>query len=180
MDGTFKPATWQGMKKQPLPSASKFTLLRQLCNRIPGHLVPKLPRETGVDKACRTFSAGIHVVAMLSEQLNHSISLNDVRAALRLHSGHARRLVERRRRAATGFLMPARHARPFLPRSSSGRCSGTFSRSRRDLHMDAGGGACPTVSARRSTLWIPRPSSWWPRAWTGPNIADARPQPSAI
>lgn len=75
------------MKKQPRPSASRFTVLRQLCNLIPVHLVPKLARETGVDKACRTFSAWSHVVAMLYAQLTHSIGLNDVCDALRLHSG---------------------------------------------------------------------------------------------
>ena len=75
------------MKNQPRPSASKFSVLRQLCNLIPSHLVPKLARETGVDKACRTFSAWSHVVAMLYAQLTHSIGLNDVCDALRLHSG---------------------------------------------------------------------------------------------
>jgi hypothetical protein len=75
------------VKKQPRPSASKFSVLRQLCNLIPSHLVPKLARETGVDKACRTFSAWSHVVAMLYAQLTHSIGLNDVCDALRLHSG---------------------------------------------------------------------------------------------
>ena len=49
--------------------------------------MPKLARETGVDKACRTFSAWSHVVAMLYAQLTHSIGLNDVCDALRLHSG---------------------------------------------------------------------------------------------
>ena len=75
------------MKNQPRPSASKFSVLRQLCNLIPSHLVPKLARETGVDKACRTFSAWSHVVAMLYAQLTHSIGLNDVCDALRLRSG---------------------------------------------------------------------------------------------
>ncbi|MCK9590323.1 MAG: DUF4372 domain-containing protein, partial [Terrimicrobiaceae bacterium] len=67
------------MKKQqhPRPSASKFTVLRQLCNLIPSHLVPKLARETGVDKVCRTFSAWSHVVTMLYAQLTHCIGLND-------------------------------------------------------------------------------------------------------
>jgi len=64
-----------------------FSVLRQLCNLIPSHLVPKLAGETGVDKTCRTFSAWSHVVAMLYAQLIHSIGLNDVCDALRLHSG---------------------------------------------------------------------------------------------
>jgi hypothetical protein len=30
------------------PTASKVSLLRQICNFIPPHLVPKLARDTGV------------------------------------------------------------------------------------------------------------------------------------
>jgi hypothetical protein len=38
------------MKKQTIrkPTRGKFSLLRQLCNPIPPHLVPKLARDTGV------------------------------------------------------------------------------------------------------------------------------------
>ena len=77
------------MKKQraPRPSTSKFSGLRQLCNLIPSHLVPKLARDTGVNKLCRTFSAWSHVVAMLYAQFSHSIGLNDVCDSLCLHSG---------------------------------------------------------------------------------------------
>ena len=77
------------MKKTqtPRPSTSKFSGLRQLCNLIPDHLVPKLARDTGVDKLCRTFSAWSHVVAMLYAQFSHAIGLNDVCDSLWLHSG---------------------------------------------------------------------------------------------
>jgi len=79
----------QVVKKQKnlRPSPSKFTVLRQLCNLIPSHLVPTLARDTGVDKVCRTFTAWSHVVTMLYAQLTHSIGLNDVCEALQLHSG---------------------------------------------------------------------------------------------
>jgi hypothetical protein len=43
------------MKNTNLPTASKFTIVRQLCNYIPNHLVPKLARETGVDEQARTY-----------------------------------------------------------------------------------------------------------------------------
>jgi hypothetical protein len=43
-------------KRQTKPTASKFTILRQLCNLIPPHLVPKLARETGVDSMARSFN----------------------------------------------------------------------------------------------------------------------------
>ena len=74
-------------KRKTKPTASKFTVLRQLCNLIPPHLIPKLARETGVDSMARSFSAWSHVVSMLFAQLTHAIGLNDVCDALRLHSG---------------------------------------------------------------------------------------------
>ena len=69
------------------PTGSKFTLLRQLCNFIPPHLVPKLARETGVEDQSRTFTPWSHVVSLLYAQLTHSLGLNDVCDSLRLHSG---------------------------------------------------------------------------------------------
>ena len=74
-------------KSQRKPTASKFSLLRQLCNFIPTHLVPQLARETGVDEHCRTFSPWSQVVSLLYAQLTHALGLNDVCDALRLHSG---------------------------------------------------------------------------------------------
>src|SRR5213594_5107311 len=74
-------------KTKSQPSRSKLSVLRQLCNWIPQHLVPKLARETGVDEKARTFSPWSHVVALLFAQLTHALGLNDVCDALRLHSG---------------------------------------------------------------------------------------------
>ena len=70
-----------------IPAPSKLNLLRQICNFIPDFLVPKLARETGVDKKVRKFSAWSHVTSLLYAQLTHSIGLNDVCDALSLHSG---------------------------------------------------------------------------------------------
>ena len=70
-----------------VPAPSKVNLLRQICNFIPEFLVPKLARETGVERMVRTFSAWSHVVSLLYAQLTHSIGLNDVCDALSLHSG---------------------------------------------------------------------------------------------
>lgn len=77
------------MKKQTRhkPTASKLSLLRQLCNLIPNHLVPRLARETGVEDQARTFSPWSHLVSLLYAQLTHSLGLNDVCDALHLHSG---------------------------------------------------------------------------------------------
>ena len=71
----------------PKPTRSSFTLLRQLCNLIPNHLVPQLARDTGVDAQARTFRPWSHVVSLLYAQLTHALSLNDVCDALRLHAG---------------------------------------------------------------------------------------------
>jgi hypothetical protein len=75
------------MKTQQAPTASKFTVLRQLCNYIPPHLVPQVARDTGVDEQARTFHPWSHVVSLAYAQLTHSIGLNDVCDALQLNSG---------------------------------------------------------------------------------------------
>jgi hypothetical protein len=76
------------MKKQiHQPTGSKLSILRQLCNLIPPHLVPKLARDTGVEDHARTFSPWSQVVALLYAQITHALGLNDVCDALRLHSG---------------------------------------------------------------------------------------------
>lgn len=69
------------------PTRSRFTLLRQLCNLIPNHLVATLAREHGADAKSRTFTPWSHVVSLLFAQLTHALGLNDVCDALRLHSG---------------------------------------------------------------------------------------------
>ena len=63
------------MKTQKLPTGSNVTVLRQLGNYIPSHLVPKLARETGVEDHWRTFSPWSHVVSLSYGQLAHSIGL---------------------------------------------------------------------------------------------------------
>ena len=69
------------------PTRSKLSVLRQLCNLIPTHLVAQLARQHGVDEQARSFSPWSHVVALLYAQLTHAIGLNDVCDSLRLHSG---------------------------------------------------------------------------------------------
>jgi hypothetical protein len=66
---------------------AKISVLHQLCNLIPPFVVPKLARETGVEKKARTYSPWSHIVTLLFAQLAHSISLNDVCDALGLHAG---------------------------------------------------------------------------------------------
>ena len=69
------------------PAKHKYTILQQICQHIPAHLVSKLSREFGVDKKTRSFSPWSHIVAMLHVQIAHSLSLNDVADTLRNHSG---------------------------------------------------------------------------------------------
>ena len=66
-------------KKHSRPTRSKFSVLRQLCNLIPSHLVYRIARQTGVEDKARTFSPWSYVVSMLFAQLTHAIGLNDVR-----------------------------------------------------------------------------------------------------
>ncbi|MGO8930280.1 MAG: DUF4372 domain-containing protein [Limisphaerales bacterium] len=51
---------------------SKFSILRQICNWISNHLVPKLARETKVEEEARTYKPWSHVVALLYAQLTHT------------------------------------------------------------------------------------------------------------
>jgi hypothetical protein len=74
-------------KTNPSPTRSKLSVVRQLCNLIPNHLVPKLARETGVEAKARTFSPWSQAVSLIFARISHAIGLNDVCDALRLHSG---------------------------------------------------------------------------------------------
>ena len=118
------------MKKQTQrkPTRGKVSLLRQLCNLIPNHLVPRLAREHSVEQKSRTFLPWSHVVSLIYAQLTHALSLNDVCDALRLHSGplsairgatppskNALSHVNRER-----ILVLARAAGPSSPSGSSG------------------------------------------------------------
>jgi hypothetical protein len=74
-------------KNHSRPIRSKLSVLRQLCNLIPTHLVIQIARATGADIKARTFSCWSHVVSMLFAQLTHAIGLNDVCDSLGLFSG---------------------------------------------------------------------------------------------
>jgi hypothetical protein len=124
-------------KRNTKPTASKLSVLGQLCNLIPPHLVSKLARETGVASMARSFSPWSHVVSMLFAQLTHAIGLNDVCDALRLHSGPLSALRGATApRAATIFLTPISAATPRWPNGSSGRCSITSQSFLPDLAPD--------------------------------------------
>ncbi len=101
------------MKKKPVrtptPTRGKLTVLAQLCNLIPGHLVSTLAREYGVDAKARTFSAWSQVVAMLYAQLTHAIGLNDVCDGLRHHLGWLSRIRAATPPSRNGFSHANKH-----------------------------------------------------------------------
>ena len=65
----------------------KVTILKQICEHIPGHLVTKAAKEYGVEKQARTFSPWSHLISLIYAQLSHSLSLNDVCDSMNTHSG---------------------------------------------------------------------------------------------
>jgi hypothetical protein len=73
--------------KNPASTKANLSILRQICNLIPNHLVPQLAREHGVEKKSRSFTPWSHVVCMVFAQLSHSLGLNDVCDALSHWSG---------------------------------------------------------------------------------------------
>ena len=76
------------MKKQKIkPTRSQFTIVRQICNLIPGHTVAKIARDTGVEDKSRSISPWSHVVSQIYAQVAHCIGLNDACDSLQLHSG---------------------------------------------------------------------------------------------
>lgn len=79
-----------------------MSVLRQICNFIPAHMVAHLAREHRVERKARTFSPWSHVVTMLYAQLTHALSLNDVCDSLRVHCGPLR--------ALRGATPPSRNA----------------------------------------------------------------------
>lgn len=72
-------------QRQLIPAGHTYTILKQLCNLIPGPVLRRLAAEYGVDEQSRTFSPWSHVVALLYAQLTHAIGLNDVCDALRMN-----------------------------------------------------------------------------------------------
>ena len=75
------------MKKHINSTACKFTVLQELCNLIPTHLVRQLVHEHKSEGHARTFSHWSQIVSLIFAKLTHSFGLNDVCDALGLYSG---------------------------------------------------------------------------------------------
>jgi hypothetical protein len=75
------------MKKHGNTTRGKLTILHQICNLIPPHLVAKIAREHDSESDARTYTHWSHVVTLIYAQVSHAVSLNDVCDGLQLHSG---------------------------------------------------------------------------------------------
>jgi hypothetical protein len=69
------------------PTRHQFTVLKQVCDLVPPHLVPKLAREHGVEDRSRAITPWSHVTAQMFTQVSHALSLNDVCDTLHNHDG---------------------------------------------------------------------------------------------
>ena len=198
------PCHSAGMKTTPKPSRSQFAVLRQIGNLIPSHLVPKLARETGVDKKARTFSPWSHLRSLLHAQLTHAIGLNCATPQsatsvmpLRRHGGllvtlrgaTPPRSAVGRRRSAVGRRANLSHANKERDASLAekvfwavlGHLQGLppgFARRSAVWRRAAAARGSPGVFGARFTSWTRPRSNWSPPAWTGPGIAAAKPLPS--
>jgi len=133
------------------PRRRHATVLRQLVELIPSHLVPKLARAHRVDARARTFSPWSHVVTLLYAQLAHALSLNDVCDALRLWATPLRTLrgatppsrnalshANKSRDAALGeavFWQVLDHLQTTFPAFGRGPTKGLAWRFRRTIHV---------------------------------------------
>ena len=68
-------------------TARKFTVLQQICNLIPTHLIGQLVQLHKSESHARTFSHWSHLVSLIFAKLTHSFGLNDVCDALSYFSG---------------------------------------------------------------------------------------------
>ncbi len=68
-------------------TAGKLSVLRQICNLIPTHLVGKLVTQHRSGSQARTFSHWSQMVALLYSKVVHCFGLNDLCDQLEIHSG---------------------------------------------------------------------------------------------
>ena len=68
-------------------TAGKLSVLRQICNLIPSHLVGKLVTQHRSGSQARTFSHWSQMVALLYSKVVHCFGLNDLCDQLEIHSG---------------------------------------------------------------------------------------------
>jgi hypothetical protein len=74
-------------KRHNIPARYSYTILKQVCNLIPGGMVDDLAEEYGVDEQSRTFTPWSHTVSLVHAQVTHAIGLNDVCDSLQMNRG---------------------------------------------------------------------------------------------
>ncbi len=146
------------MKKRTYlrPGRGQQTVLRQICELIPTHMVAKLSRACGADWHERTLSCWSHVVTMLYAQLAHAISQNDVCDALRLSSGPLS-AIRSARPPAKNTLSHANKVRDHaLAEQLFWHMSRTSSPPSQVLAGAGAAGGSPTAFAPAFRLWMRR------------------------
>jgi len=88
-----------------------MTMVRQICELIPSHMVPKLAREYDIDT--RKFSPWSHTTAHIYGQLTHALSLNDICDGLEMNRSGLR--------AIRGATPPKRNTFSHANRTRSSR-----------------------------------------------------------
>jgi hypothetical protein len=94
------------------PARCKHTLFQQVCNLIPGHLIPKLEREFKIDE--RGFTGTSHVQALLFGHASHAIGLNDICDSLAVHEAEFGRIRGARAPARNTFSNANRTRDPSM------------------------------------------------------------------
>lgn len=74
-------------KRQNIPARYSYTILKQVCNLIPGGIIEALAEEYGINEQSRTFTPWSHIVSLIHAQLTHAIGLNDVCDSLQMNRG---------------------------------------------------------------------------------------------
>jgi hypothetical protein len=95
--------------KKNNPTRSQFTILRQICNLIPGQAVREAAARSGAQDKARSFTPWSHVVSMLFGQLAHSFGLNDLCDCLQLHSGELLKVRSAQAPSRNGLSHANRH-----------------------------------------------------------------------
>lgn len=67
------------------PAGHSYTILKQVCKLIPGHMVQRIAEAHSVDEQSRTYTPWSHVVSLLHAQVTHAIGLNDVCDSLQMN-----------------------------------------------------------------------------------------------
>ncbi len=165
------------IKLNPTPHTD--TIIKQVCNLIPGHMVSHLAKEHGIEEQCRTFDEWSHVVTLCTAQLTHALGLNDVCDNLQQHRAMlatirgatppTRNNLSLANKIRTAGMAEAlywkmlEHLQSVSPKFAKGRGRGYLKQFKAAIH------AVDSMTIQLAA-----------NAWIGPSVAAARRQPSVI